>query len=544
MATLVQSTVGGSASGSIASSANITSSAAGFSGSTTTGNLILLVVWVTNIGGGGISLPTPPAISGGYSGSFSSNQAAFWKNGFNQQDCLLYWIANAPSMSPSNTVTVTASNVGIHTGTVSVEFDLYEFGNIVNPVVIETNLNVSHSNVLSNSTPATTFTATANTNLIVSVLCAGDPGANISAGSGYTLGFNAAVALTGQMQYQLSAPPGQTSSSFTGTEPYWGCLTVAFKTPASGSQPILQVSPLALLFSAVQSGSNPASQNISISNLDGGTLNWVMTSDSPWLSGSPTSGTGNGTVAASVNIAGLAAGTYTGHLTVTAAGTTGSPQTVVVTLNILASTGGGGGSCIPNYTSGLFVSDLSLYIGPATSLYASPVPTVSIAVNESVTQGRNAIILDFNNSEGLYARDLGVVFSWPVGSGVILDLWQPTIIPEQDDLYNRLSYHFLLNALGLTGWGHIRELNIAHNATAPINLLLQFDQWPNINLTIPSAGGATTKVKVVLPANKFKMVEGFLSSSQPFMLWGESCELKLGQWGRSDGYRVLKPFSG
>lgn len=200
--------------------------------------------------------------------------------------------------------------------------------------------------------------------------------------------------------------------------------------------------------------------------------------------------------------------------------------------------------CVPAGANGVVIEDLGLFIGPATALYRSPVPTANIAVNESTSEGRNAIILDFNDSEGLYARDLGVVFSWPVGSGTVLDLWQPSIVPEQDDLHNRLSYHFLINALGLVGWGHVRELNIAHNATANINLLLTFDQWPDINITIPNLGGETTKVKIVIPANKFKMVEGFLSSSQPFMLWAESCELKLGQWGRSDGYRVLKPFSG
>ena len=194
--------------------------------------------------------------------------------------------------------------------------------------------------------------------------------------------------------------------------------------------------------------------------------------------------------------------------------------------------------------NGVLIQDLQLFIGPATALYETPVPTSQIKVNESTTQGRTALILDFNDSDGLYARDLGVAFSWPISSGTILDLWQPTIIPEQDDLYNRMSYHFLINALGLTGWGHIRELNIAHNATAPLTLLLQFDQWPDITLTIPSASGDTVKVKVVLPPNKFKMVEGWLSSSQPFMLWAESCECKLGQWGRADGYRVLKPFSG
>ena len=190
------------------------------------------------------------------------------------------------------------------------------------------------------------------------------------------------------------------------------------------------------------------------------------------------------------------------------------------------------------------ISDLSLTITPSAALYTAPVPDSAITVNESTTQGRHAIILDFNNSEGLYTRDLGTIFQWPTGAGTILDVWQPSIIPTEDDLYNRMSYHFLMTAMGMTGWGHVREINLAHNATADITLLLNFDQWPSITLTVPNSGGATVKTKVTIPANKFKMVEGFISSSQPFMLWGASCEFKIGQWGRSEPYRVAKPFAG
>lgn len=190
------------------------------------------------------------------------------------------------------------------------------------------------------------------------------------------------------------------------------------------------------------------------------------------------------------------------------------------------------------------IPDLKLTITPYSALYTSPVPDTAITVNESVTQGRRAIILDFNNSDGLFVRDLETVFQWPTGYGTILDVWQPTIVPTDDDLYNRLSYHFAMSALGMTGWGHVREINLAHNATADMTLLLTFDQWPDISLTIPNSGGETIKTKVIVPANKFKMVEGWVSSPQPFMLWGESCQFKLGQWGRGDSYRVLRPFAG
>lgn len=199
--------------------------------------------------------------------------------------------------------------------------------------------------------------------------------------------------------------------------------------------------------------------------------------------------------------------------------------------------------CVPSGGNGVYVEDLQLYIGPATALYETPVPAANITVNESTTQGRNAIILDFNDSEGLYARDLGVVFTWPISSGTILDLWQPSIIPLDDDVYQRLSFHFLMKSLGGVGWQHAREMNIAYNSTTPLTLLLTFDQWPPITLTLPSSGGIEIKSKVTLPPNKWKLVEGFISSSSPFLLWQNDLEFKVGTWGRTEPYRVLKPFS-
>lgn len=428
-----------------------TTSAVGFDSPTTAGNLLVCVTYCYNHATAGNSAD---GVSWGPSNL--STAGVTWtqvRNPFGYNDVYpfplnqgaigIFYIPNAPSISPATltTFSLVQNNGGPHIFTTNLEFELYEFADIIptSPVDAFVIGNLTYPSS-PNGTPGGGNIVATGVDDLIFVSYSGKPGSNIAAGSGYTLGINASLAVVGQTQYMLDAPPGTYPTAFSGTVPLFALLAVAFKGVAAPPPP---------------------------------------------------------------------------------------PPT-----------------CVPVGINGVYVPDLSLFIGPATALYANPVPTAQIAVNESNTQGRNAIILDFNNSEGLYARDLGVVFSWPISSKTVLDLWQPTIIPEQDDLYNRLSYHFLINALGLTGWGHIRELNIAHNATANINLLLQFDQWPDINITIPHSGGLTTKVKVVLPAQKFKMVEGFLSSSQPFMLWGESCELKLGQWGRAEGYKVLKPFSG
>ena len=59
-----------------------------------------------------------------------------------------------------------------------------------------------------------------------------------------------------------------------------------------------------------------------------------MSSDSSWLSVSPTSGTAPQNVSLGASSAGLTAGTYSGHVTVTATGAQGSPQVISVTLTV------------------------------------------------------------------------------------------------------------------------------------------------------------------------------------------------------------------
>jgi hypothetical protein len=99
--------------------------------------------------------------------------------------------------------------------------------------------------------------------------------------------------------------------------------------------PVLSVSPPSLSFSATTGGSNPQSQTINVTNSGLGTLNFTAASDSPaWLNVSPTSGTAPQPLQVSVSVGGLGAGTYTGHITVTAPGVQGSPAVVTVTLTV------------------------------------------------------------------------------------------------------------------------------------------------------------------------------------------------------------------
>jgi len=98
--------------------------------------------------------------------------------------------------------------------------------------------------------------------------------------------------------------------------------------------PALSVSPASVSFAATVGGSNPAAKSITISNIGGGTLNWTISEGLSWLTLSATSGTAPRTVTLSPVIAGLAAGTHTGSITINAAGAAGSPVTVPITLSL------------------------------------------------------------------------------------------------------------------------------------------------------------------------------------------------------------------
>ena len=98
------------------------------------------------------------------------------------------------------------------------------------------------------------------------------------------------------------------------------------------AEPVLGVSPTFLHFFA--SASNGA---LSIWNAGGGTLHWNISTDQPWLSATPSSGTGDDQVAVNVYRAGLSDGTYYGNLFVTSNGgnATISVEMIVSTQAIL-----------------------------------------------------------------------------------------------------------------------------------------------------------------------------------------------------------------
>jgi uncharacterized protein (TIGR03437 family) len=98
--------------------------------------------------------------------------------------------------------------------------------------------------------------------------------------------------------------------------------------------PVLAVAPQALSFNYSVGGAAPAAQTVSITNTGSGALTWTASATAYWIALTPASGSAAGTLSVSINPANLAAGTYTAAVQITAAGATGSPASVTITLAV------------------------------------------------------------------------------------------------------------------------------------------------------------------------------------------------------------------
>jgi hypothetical protein len=127
--------------------------------------------------------------------------------------------------------------------------------------------------------------------------------------------------------------------------------------------------------------------------------------------------------------------------------------------------------------------------------------------------------------------------------GVEWRVWQARLVFQPWPELCR-NWQTEMTSLGMIGWAHAREMNIAHLSTADLTLILTFDGWPAITLTIPNSAGTQKKVKVTLPPNKFKLIGFRLFSTEDFRLFLGDVELKVKDWGSTGEYQILRPFGG
>jgi len=164
-----------------------------------------------------------------------------------------------------------------------------------------------------------------------------------------------------------------TVSSYDAAENF-SSQSVAANATTEENPPLVSLSATDLSFSGEEAGNSPATQNITISNVGGGSLNWNASATENWLSLSPISGSAPSTLAVSVNTSGLLAGTYTESIVLVAAEASNTPQNITVTLTITTPT--------PVQGTDLIVTSVS---GPSTGAAGG---TITIA-NTATNQGTN-----------------------------------------------------------------------------------------------------------------------------------------------------------
>jgi hypothetical protein len=152
----------------------------------------------------------------------------------------------------------------------------------------------------------------------------------------------------------------------------------------------LQVSPTQLTFIASQGGPNPSNQALSIS-CSGAAASWSATESVPWLSLSPTSGTGSASTAVSVDVTGLTSGTYGGTVSVT---TNGATVVVQVTLVVTGSTTFSGSLSGTNIDQGAGGCSGSASMSGTATMTLTPVTDGSFSVTGQWTMNQSAGICD------------------------------------------------------------------------------------------------------------------------------------------------------
>jgi hypothetical protein len=114
------------------------------------------------------------------------------------------------------------------------------------------------------------------------------------------------------------------------------CMLSLVLTLAVAQAPVspLSVTPTRLTFIARADRTATNLQRVSIVSADGSDLPWLAVTNARWLRVGPASGRAPGRPTISVDVAGLAAGTYRGHVTISTSARPGPPAVVVVVVEI------------------------------------------------------------------------------------------------------------------------------------------------------------------------------------------------------------------
>lgn len=339
----------------------------------------------------GSANPAPQFVTlskkGGRTDSWTANGSASWltvspgSGTISRETDQLTVSVNAGGLAAGNyrASLVIMTSSGRKSGTTSIPVTLTVTAEAVAPAIGLSPTSLSFSGIAGGSDPSVQTIAVSNTGGGTLSWAASDNAAWLTASP--TSGTNSGSITVGVNVSGIPAGTytGVVTVSATGatTKTVPVTLTVAAATTSGGGGTI-GFSPTALTFSGTVGGSNPAAKTVGVTNPGGGTLSWTVGDNAGWLSVSPTSGsttTETDQLTASVNLGGLAAGTYNGVITIAASGATNSPQQIPVTLTLNASTAGSA-TLMWNANTETDVVGYKIYRATASGAYGAPVATL------------------------------------------------------------------------------------------------------------------------------------------------------------------------
>ncbi|HWV45562.1 MAG TPA: fibronectin type III domain-containing protein [Nitrospira sp.] len=239
------------------------------------------------------------------------------------------WLTLSPASGNGNgsiaaNVALSSAVVGTNNATITVTS-----GGVARTISVTLTMSVASLTASPNSV---TYTATQGAaNPSAQTIAIGSNGAwtvsdnvswlSISATSGTGNGSITAAALTGSLT--AGTYNALITVSSTSATPVSIPVTFTVRAPS----PAITVSPTSLTLTGIQGGTNPASQTVVV-NSNG---NWAASSSATWLTLSPASGNGNGSIAANVALSSAVVGTNNATITVTSGGVA---RTISVTLTM------------------------------------------------------------------------------------------------------------------------------------------------------------------------------------------------------------------
>ena len=166
-------------------------------------------------------------------------------------------------------------------------------------------------------------------------------------------------------------------------------VPVTLTVTGSTSSGTIGFSPANLAFSGTVGGTNPAAKPFMLTNTGGGTLSWTVSDNATWLQLNTASGTTTSetdTISASATLSGLAAGTYNATISITASGSTNSPQQIPVSLTLNA-TAAGTANLTWNTSTESDLAGYKVYRGTASGTYGAPLATLPKTTASYTTTG-------------------------------------------------------------------------------------------------------------------------------------------------------------